>query len=146
MNRFRSMTDLEERGRALVAACPAPAGALHPLVDLVLAEGGVWDNESARWVAGLTGVPLAAVNGITSSRLGPADDGDGEVVKVCTGLSCRWMGADVACERLARLPGIRVVKVDCLGACAAGPVMSRDGRLHDGLTPERLEALVAGDR
>ena len=137
------MTDLEERARDLVAVYPTPAGALHTLVDLVLGEGGAWDEASARWVAHLTGVPQAVVNGIISSRLKP--DGDGEVVQVCTGLSCRWMGAEAACERLAKLPGIRVVTVDCLGACAAAPVMVRNGRLHDGLTPERLDALVAGD-
>ena len=87
------MTVLDERARALVAACPTPAAALHGLVDLVLGEGGVWDEESARWVAALTGVPLAAVEGITSSRLPPTGDGDGDLVQVCTGLSCRWMGA-----------------------------------------------------
>ena len=71
------MTDLEERARDLVAVYPTPAGALHTLVDLVLGEGGAWDEESARWVAHLTGVPQAVVNGIISSRLKP--DGDGEV-------------------------------------------------------------------
>ncbi|HCL31106.1 MAG TPA: hypothetical protein DIC52_22095 [Candidatus Latescibacteria bacterium] len=136
--------DLDARARALVSVYPASTGALYPLLDLLSHEGDTWDDESAHWVAQLTGVPVATVNGIVVSR--HQTMGDAEVVQVCTGLSCRWMGADDVCERLAAHAKIRVVKVDCLGACAAAPVMTRNGRLHDGLTPERLEALVAGGR
>ena len=136
--------DLDERARALVSAYPDPEGALYPLVDLVLGSGRTWDEAAARWVGGHTGLPLAAVDGIASSRHGNTDDGD--VVTVCMGLSCGWMGGEAACQRLAGLPGVRVVTSDCLGACAAAPVMARNGRLYDGLTPERLDSLVAGDR
>ena len=144
MSQSQIAAELHERGRALVAAYPEPAGALHPLLDLAFAAEGSWNNETAHWVAELTGMSVAVVNGIASTR--QQRSGAADEVHVCVGLSCRWMGADAACERLATLPGIRVVTVDCLGACAAAPVMSRNGRLHDGLTPERLDALVAGDR
>jgi len=136
--------DLAERARAIVAAYPEPRGALHPLVELVLSEAGSWDDASADWIAELTGIPIATVFGIAQSRHRPA--GDVEEVAVCTGLSCRWMGAEAVCSRLERLSGVRVVEVECLGACSGAPAMVRNGRLHDGLTPERLEALVAGDR
>lgn len=135
--------DLTERARAIIAAYPEPRGALHPLVELVLSEAS-WGDASADWIAELTGIPVATVYGIAQSRHRPA--GDVEEVAVCTGLSCRWMGAEAVCSRLERLSEVRVVEVECLGACSAAPAMVRNGRQHDGLTPERLEALVAGDR
>jgi len=136
--------DLAERARTIVAAYPEPRGALHPLVELVLSEVGPWDDASAHWIAQLTGIPIATVDGIARSRHRPA--GDVEEIAVCTGLSCRWMGAEAICARLQGLSSVRVVEVECLGACSAAPTMVRNGRLQDGLTPERLEALVAGDR
>jgi NADH:ubiquinone oxidoreductase subunit E len=135
---------LTERARRIVAAYPEPSGGLHPLIVLVLAESGTWDVAAARWVAELTKLPVATVHGIAQSRQQPA--AEAEEIAVCTGLGCRWMGAEAVCSRLAGLPDIRVAEVDCLGACSAGPVMRRNGRLHDGLTPERLDALIAGDR
>ncbi len=136
--------ELAERAHTIVAAYPAAKGALHPLLDLVLSETGSWNETWADWVAQLTGIPMATVHGIARSRHIPA--GNGDEIAVCTGLSCRWMGAEAVCSRLQELPNIRVVAVNCLGACSAAPAMTRNGRLHDGLTPERLDALVAGDR
>lgn len=136
--------DTEATARALVAAWPQPAGALHPLLDLLLDVNGVSPERLAGFVAELTGLSAAAVLGIAASRRSRTGT-DGGVIALCTGLSCRWMGADAARERLTRVPGLRVIEVDCLGACSAAPVMKRGGRLHDGLTPERLDALVAGD-
>ncbi|MDA0334315.1 MAG: NAD(P)H-dependent oxidoreductase subunit E [bacterium] len=136
--------ELADRAHAIVAAYPEPKGALHPLLDLVLSETGSWDGTWAGWVAQLTGTPVVTVHGIARSRRLP--EADGEEIAVCTGLSCRWMGAEAVCQRLQEVPNIRVVAVNCLGACSAAPAMARNGRLHDGLTPERLDALVAGDR
>ena len=135
---------LETEARALIAAYPRPAGALLPLIERVLRETGACDTAACAWIAAQVGLPVAVVRGIASSRApegaaGATDD----TVRLCTGLSCRWMGADAALEQL-RAAGLRIVTVDCLGACAAAPVMARGGRLHDGLTPERLADLVAG--
>jgi NADH-quinone oxidoreductase subunit E len=135
-------SQLAEQARTLLGAYPKPAGALHPILDLLSRERVVWNDEVAHWVAELTGIPPASLHGVVSSRRFQ----DAEAVQICTGLSCRWMGAEAACARLQEIPGLRIVEVDCLGACAAAPVMSRNGRLYDGLTPERLDALLAGDR
>lgn len=128
---------LEQEARALVARYPWPAGALMPLLDLVLREGGRCDEARARWIAGLTGLPPGHVAGVASTR--GARDG----WRVCTGLSCRLMGAEAVLSRLAATPG--VVAVGCLGPCSSAPVLARGDRLHDGLTAPRLEALLAQD-
>ncbi len=135
---------LVQRAQALTAAYPHPCGALHPLLDLLLDNGDVAPDAVAPFVAQITGLPAAAVEGILSSRWRRGTKAG--QVHICTGLSCRWMGSDAVREKLFAVPDVQVVDVDCLGACAAAPVMRRAGRLYDGLTPERLDALLAGDR
>lgn len=130
---------LEAEAQALVCRYPRPAGALMPLVDLVLGERGACDGPAVRWIADQTGLPLAVVAGVASTR----GDRDPTALRVCAGLSCRLMGAEEILERLraAGVPG--VVAAGCLGACAAAPVLARGDRLHDGLTAARLGALLA---
>ena len=133
---------LDQRARQLLSRYPRPSGALMPLIDLVLIDRGACGPEAARWIAGLTGLSAAAVAGIASSR------GDGWSrgrVHVCAGLSCRLMGGDEVARRLRECLGDRVIPVPCLGACSAAPAFERGGRLFEGLTPERLEDLVAGE-
>lgn len=135
--------ELQQQARALVAACPQPCGALHPLLELLRGADDVPPARVDQFVAELTGLSVAAVHAIGQSRA--AGHGDG-VIALCTGLSCQWMGAAAARQQLASVANLAVVEVDCLGACSAAPVMKRGGRLYDGLTAERLNALVAGDR
>ena len=132
---------LEVRGRRLLERYPRPAGALMPLIDLVLADRGACDAVAARWIAGLTGLPAAAVAGIASSRGDRPADG----VRVCAGMSCRLMGGEEVARRLRRRLGDVVTPAACLGVCSAAPAFERGGRLFDGLTPERLDALVGGE-
>lgn len=131
---------VEQSAQALVAACSRPQAALHPLLDLAMSEAGPWTDDVADWVADMCQLPVAVVRGVASSRHNPVPG----CIEVCTGLSCRWMGADRVLDRLQQLDDVEVATVDCLGVCSAAPAMRRGDRLHDGLTQERLEALVAG--
>ena len=129
---------MESRARRLLDRYPRPAGALMPLIDLVLADRGGWDPGAARWIAGLTGLSPAAVAGIASSRGEPSSDR----VRVCAGMSCRLMGGEEVARRLRERLGDLVTPAACLGVCSAAPAFERGGRLFDGLTPERLDALA----
>ena len=133
---------LEEGARRLLRRYPRPSGALMPLIDLVLTEGGACEPEAARWIAGLTGLSAAAVAGIASTR-GEASSRDR--VRVCAGLSCRLMGGDEVARRLRDRLGDLVIPVPCLGVCSAAPAFERGGRLFEGLTPGRLDDLVSGE-
>ena len=132
---------LEVGARRLLERYPRPAGALMPLIDLVLADRGDLDPEAARWIAGHTGLSAAAVAGIASSRGGPSAGR----VRVCAGMSCRLMGGEEVARRLRERLGDLVTPAACLGVCSAAPAFERGGRLFDGLTPERLDALVTGN-
>ena len=131
---------LEVWARRLLDLYPRPAGALMPLIDLVLADRGAWEPGAARWIAGLTGLPAAAVAGIASSR---GNGQAGDRVRVCAGLSCRLMGGDEVARRLRERLGDLVIPAACLGVCSAAPAFERGGRLFEGLTPGRLDALVS---
>ena len=131
---------LEVQARRRLDGYPRPSGALMPLIDLVLADRGACDPGAVRWIAGLTGLSAAAVAGVVSSR-GPRPGGG---VRVCTGLSCRLMGGDEVARRLRESLGDQVTPAACLGVCSAAPAFERGGRLFEGLTPGRLEALLAG--
>jgi len=75
------------------------------------------------------------------------------VVTVCTGTACHVRGApkllDEITAQLGVGPGDTTVDmaftletVNCLGACALGPVVVLDGQYHDHMTPARLRTLL----
>lgn len=132
---------LEQQAQELVERYPTPAGALQPLIELVQAATGGCAEDEIRWLAAHTGLSVAHVAGVVSSR-GAA--GGAEIVRVCCGLSCRLMGADAVTAQLQAATGVEVVAAPCLGVCSAAPALERGGRVHDGLTPERIDTLVAG--
>jgi len=76
------------------------------------------------------------------------------VITVCAGTACHVRGAprmlDEVAGQLAVQPGettddglFTVETVNCLGACALGPVVVVDGVYHHHMTPAKLRKLVA---
>jgi NADH:ubiquinone oxidoreductase subunit E len=76
------------------------------------------------------------------------------LITVCTGTACHVRGAprmlDEVLEHLSVDPGettadglFTVETVNCLGACAVGPVVVLDGIYHHHMTPGKLRKLVA---
>ena len=74
-------------------------------------------------------------------------------ILVCTGTACHVRGAprlvEELCRRLEIKPGgttgdgkFTVETVNCLGACALGPLLVVDDDYHGQMTPNKLEALL----
>ncbi len=74
-------------------------------------------------------------------------------VHVCTGTACHVRGADRILERLSLSLGIEpgettkdgaytLDTVNCVGACALGPLVTIDGQYHGQLTPVKVEKLL----
>lgn len=74
-------------------------------------------------------------------------------ILVCTGTACHVRGAprlvEELCRRLEMKPGgttadgkFTLETVNCLGACALGPLVVVDGGYHGQMTPNKLEALL----
>jgi NADH-quinone oxidoreductase subunit E len=74
-------------------------------------------------------------------------------IKVCTGTACHVRGAEMTLESFERALGIKsgettadglvtLVNVNCLGACALGPVVVLDGDYHGGVTSEDVADIL----
>ena len=75
------------------------------------------------------------------------------VVTVCMGTACHVRGAPRLLDEMKGALGIEpgqttddrmftLERVNCLGACALGPVVVLDGKYHGKMTPNKLRKLV----
>ena len=74
-------------------------------------------------------------------------------ILVCSGTACHVRGAprlvDELCRRLDTKPGgttadgnFTLETVNCLGACALGPLLVVDGDYHGQMTPNKLDDVL----
>lgn len=74
-------------------------------------------------------------------------------ISVCLGTACHVRGGKRVVEELERRLGIRapdttadlkysLQPVNCLGACALGPVIVVNGEYHGQVTPKKVEAIL----
>ena len=100
------------------------------------------------------GVPLMEVYRVASFykafRLKPSGK---NVLTMCMGTACHVRGArlllDQATGQLGVKPGevtpdglFSIEHVNCLGACALGPIVSENGSYHHHMTPGKLRKLI----
>lgn len=100
------------------------------------------------------GVPLIEVYRVASFykafKLKPSGR---NVITMCTGTACHVRGAglilDQAINQLKIKPGevtndglFSVEHVNCIGACALGPIVSENGSCHHHMTPGKLRKLI----
>ena len=115
---------------------------------------GYITQESIQTVSQALGVPLIEVYRVASFykafRLKPAGK---NVLTMCMGTACHVRGArlllDQATGQLSVKPGevtadglFSIEHVNCLGACALGPVVAENGSYHKHMTPAKLRKLI----
>ena len=143
---------------AIVSARKGRASQLiEVLQDLQEAQGYV-SEEAMSVVSERLGVPLIEVyrvaNFYRAFSLAPRGR---HLITVCTGTACHVRGAprmlDEVLGQLGVNPGettddgrFTVESVNCLGACALGPVVVLDGVYHDHMTPGKLRKLIQSVR
>jgi len=133
----------------------------HSLVMLlqeVQGRYGYLPREVLKAVSAEIRVPLARLYGLAtfyrSFSLTPR--GKHEIC-VCTGTACHVRGAALLVEHLQRTLGVSggqttsdgmytLVTVNCLGACALGPVVVVDGKYHGKMTSEKVNQLISSVR
>jgi NADH-quinone oxidoreductase subunit E len=75
------------------------------------------------------------------------------IITVCTGTACHVRKAPRIVDEISRYLGIQAGEttedrvftletVNCLGACALGPVAVLDGKYYGNMTPNRINALL----
>ena len=115
---------------------------------------GYISEEAMQDVSRGLGVPLMEVYRVASFykafRLKPPGK---NVLTMCMGTACHVRGArlllDQATGQLGVKPGevtpdglFSIEHVNCLGACALGPIVSENGSYHHHMTPGKLRKLI----
>ena len=115
---------------------------------------GYISEEAIRTVSQDLGVPLIEVYRVASFykafRLTPSGK---NVITVCLGTACHVRGARLLIDQATGQLGVKtgevtsdglfsVEHVNCLGACALGPIVTENGSYHHHMTPGKLRKLV----
>jgi len=114
-------------------------GALIAVLEEIQAQYGCLPEEALRTVANEMGRPLVDVYGVaTFYRSFSLQPRGKHLISVCLGTACHVRGAPMVLEQFERQLGIRAGEttldgeftletVNCLGACALGPIVVVDG-------------------
>jgi len=111
-------------------------------------------EEVLREVAKKLEIPLRDVYGVATFygafRLKPCGK---HLIHVCLGTACHVRGANRVIEEIERQLNIKAGEtskdreftletVNCLGACALGPIVVIDGKYHGNVTPAKVASLL----
>ncbi|MEJ2701779.1 MAG: NAD(P)H-dependent oxidoreductase subunit E [Sedimentisphaerales bacterium] len=119
---------------------------------------GYISREAMERISTELGVPLIEVSRVVHFYKAFSLQPRGQhVITVCMGTACHVRGSDLILEEMLRESGVdagqttpdgefTVESVNCLGACALGPVVVLDGVYHDHMTPSKLKKLIASVR
>lgn len=134
---------------------PTPRAALLPVLWLCQDRYGWISPAVMRAVAARLGESPAYVEGVvtfyTMFRTRPPAR---YVLQLCTTLSCAVCGGKELAEHLTATLGIgfgertpdgmfELRAVECLGACGGAPVIQINDDYYEGMTPEKIDAVLA---
>jgi NADH:ubiquinone oxidoreductase subunit E len=129
-------------------------GGLIAILQEIQGRYGYLPAEALKVVAEQTGRPLVDVYGVAtfyrSFSLVPRGR---HVCSVCLGTACHVRGGPIIAEEFGRLLGIRpgettadreftLETVNCLGACALGPIVVVDGHYFSNVAPVKVREIV----
>jgi len=133
----------------------------HRLIEVlqdIQAEDGYVSQDAMRTVAARLGVALIEVYRVASfyKAFSLAPRGK-HIITVCLGTACHVRGAprmlDEVQGQLGVQPGettgdglFTIERVNCLGACALGPVVVLDGAYHHHMSPGKLRKVIESVR
>ena len=143
--------------RALSGKKNQPRQLIEVLQDIQEAEGYI-PEDGMRVVSAELGVPLIEVYRVASFYKAFSLTPRGKhLLTVCTGTACHVRGSLRLLDELQGQLNVRpgettedqqftLEAVNCLGACALGPVVVLDGQYHDHMTPGKLRNLIQSIR
>lgn len=133
----------------------------HQLIEVLLdvqQDSGYLSEKDMYTVAHGLGVPLIEVYRVASFYKALKLKPSGKVVlTMCQGTACHVRNShlllDHAIEDLGIKPGemtpdglFSIERVNCLGACALGPIVRENGSYHHHMTPSKLRKLIESIR
>jgi NADH-quinone oxidoreductase subunit F len=111
-------------------------------------------EQALRDVAALMEIPLVDVYGVATFYNAFSLEPKGEhVVTVCMGTACHVRKSPMLLEEICRVLDVKpgdttedklftVETVNCLGACAMGPIMVVDGKYYGGMTAGKVKRII----
>ncbi len=130
-------------------------GSLIAMLEEIQAEDGYLSEEALRSVAERTGRSLVDVYGVaTFYRSFSLKPRGRHLICACLGTACHVRGAPGIVEELERCLGVKAGEttsdgeftletVNCLGACALGPIIVVDGRYFSNVDQAGVKDIVA---
>ncbi len=138
----------------IVSRCGADREQLILILQEVSKEFNYLPEEALRRISYRLTIPYAEVYGTASFYKAFSLEPRGKhIVQVCMGTACHVRGAQRILEELEKLLSISaggttedklftLERVNCLGACALGPIVVVDGEYHGSMTVSQVPKLV----
>jgi len=129
----------------------------HQLIEVlqdVQTEHGYISENAMETISEELGTPLMEVYRVASFYKAFSLEPRGKnVITICTGTACHVRGSDLVSSQAVGQLGIEpgetsgdglftIEHVNCLGACALGPVVTENGDSHHHMSPAKLRRLV----
>jgi len=149
-------TETRNRFEETLKLYPDKRAALLPALWLAQKEFGYVSREAMEYVAGLLDLTPAYVFGVsTFYTMYNKEPAGRHLIQVCTNLPCALMGAEHVVEYLSQKLGIKagqttpdkkfsLLRVECLGACGAAPMMQINDTYYENLTRDKIDQILAG--
>ena len=147
----------DERTHSVDAIIDSHGGSRESMITVLQDSNKAFNylpEEVLKRISFRLGIPYAEVYGAASFYKAFSLEPRGtHTVQVCTGTACHVRGAQRILETLERrldIPAGGTTKdglltletVNCLGACALGPIVSVDGEFHGSMTAAKVPALL----
>lgn len=148
--------ELRARCEGIREKYPDAQSALIPILHALQEAYGHLTDEALEEAAAFMGMTRAAVEGVVSFYTLFKRHPKGRFhIQLCDNLSCCMRGADDLADHLEERWGIRegevtedglfsLERVECLAACGYAPAAQVNLRYYYSLTPEKIDALIAG--
>jgi len=133
-------------------------GAVIAALEDIQAEYGYLPEEALRAVSAKLGRPLVDIYGVaTFYRAFSLKPRGRHLICACLGTACHVRGAPAVAEELERQLRIKaggttpdgeftLETVNCLGACALGPIVAVDGEFFPNANPAKVRQILAKAR
>jgi NADH:ubiquinone oxidoreductase subunit E len=143
-----------EKVTAIVGKYGGNRDSLISILQDIQYEWRYLPEDAVRAVASQLGMPLIQVYGVATFFRAFSLTPRGEhIVSVCLGTACHVRRAPAVFEEIKRRLGIEpgettgdmrysLETVNCLGACALGPIVVVDGEYHGQMSPGRVKKLL----
>lgn len=157
MSNSGQSVDLGELGKKvsfILERYSRDASQLVAILQDIQAEYNWLPKEALEEVSQGLGIPLSRVFSVaTFFRAFSLRPRGRHLIQVCLGTACHVRGAPRILEQMERELGIRpgevtedlqfsLETVNCVGACALGPVVIVDGDYHGQMSPDRVKEIL----